>query len=160
LPPGEEIKITRSCEARYLGQSHQITVPVPNVALGPSTTEGLRRNFVDRYRKLYAYDEGEGERLPIEILTWRLKASGPKPDIAFASRAPGSTSGARKPNRNIYLPERGDFGEVPVLDRYALEPNFEIEGPAIVEERESTFVVPGERVLSIDEFSNLIVTRR
>jgi N-methylhydantoinase A len=160
LAPGDHITITRSCEARYVGQSHQIAVPLPDGDLGAATTDHLKRNFVDRYRKLYDYDEGEGDGLPIEILTWRLRASGPKPDIAFFPGSPGSGAGARKPDRRIYLPERDEFAAVPVLDRYGLGAGFKIEGPAIVEERESTLVVPLAHTLSLDEFDNLIVTRR
>jgi N-methylhydantoinase A len=152
--------ITRSCEARYVGQSHQITVPLPAGSLGPSSVDRLRRNFVDRYRKLYAYDEGEGDKLAIEILTWRLKVSGPKPDVAFSLAAASGKDRARKPDRRIYLPERDEFAEVPVLDRYNLVPGFNVEGPAIVEERESTFVVPAGRLLRVDEFGNLIVMRQ
>jgi N-methylhydantoinase A/oxoprolinase/acetone carboxylase beta subunit len=152
--------ITRSCEARYVGQSHQITVPLPAGSLGPSSVDRLRRNFVDRYRKLYAYDEGEGDKLAIEILTWRLKVSGPKPDVAFSLAAASGKDRARKPDRRIYLPERDEFAEGPVLDRYNLGPGFNVEGPAIVEERESTFVVPAGRLLRVDEFGNLIVMRQ
>jgi N-methylhydantoinase A len=159
LSSDRDVTITRSCEARYVGQSHQIAVPVPDGILGPQTSGHVMRNFVDRYRELYEYDEGEGEALPIEVLTWRLKASGPKPDVTFDATQQDSGTVARKPDRRVYLPERDEFAEVPVLNRYALSTGFVTEGPLIVEERESTLVVPLARTLMVDEFKNLIVTR-
>jgi N-methylhydantoinase A len=44
--------------------------------------------------------------------------------------------------REIYLPLRGKYGTVPVYERYSLKPGTRIEGPVVLEERESTFVVP------------------
>jgi N-methylhydantoinase A len=159
LSSDRDVTITRSCEARYVGQSHQIAVPVPDGVLGPQTNVHVMRNFVDGYRELYEYDEGEGEALPIEVLTWRVKASGPKPHVRIEATQHDSDVAARKPDRRIYLPERGEFGKVPVFDRYALGAGFVAEGPLIVEERESTLVVPLARTLMIDDFKNLIVTR-
>jgi N-methylhydantoinase A/oxoprolinase/acetone carboxylase beta subunit len=46
--------------------------------------------------------------------------------------------------------------ETPVYDRYLLQPGSELEGPAIVEERESTVVVPPGRAIVIDDNLNLI----
>jgi N-methylhydantoinase A len=157
LSADSQITITRSCEARYLGQSHQIAISLPSGSLGPQTIAQLMKSFVERYRELYEYDEGEGSGLPIEILTWRLKASGPTPDIAFSINRQSSAS-ALKPDRRIYLPERDDFAQVPVLDRYGLDVGFSIKGPVMVEENESTLVVPLDRTLLVDEFKNLIVT--
>jgi N-methylhydantoinase A len=159
LSSDRDVTITRSCEARYLGQSHHIAVPVPDGILEPQTKVHILRSFVDRYRELYEYDEGEGEALPIEVLTWRLKASGPKPNVTFDTVQQDSGAGVRKPDRRIYLPERGEFGDVPVFNRYALGAGFAAEGPLIVEERESTLVVPLARTLMVDEFGNLIVAR-
>ena len=44
--------------------------------------------------------------------------------------------------RSIYLPLRHKFQPVPVYDRYSLKPGTRIAGPVILEERESTLVVP------------------
>jgi N-methylhydantoinase A len=44
--------------------------------------------------------------------------------------------------REIFLPLRKKFGAVPVYDRYSLKPGARLSGPVILEERESTLVVP------------------
>jgi N-methylhydantoinase A len=44
--------------------------------------------------------------------------------------------------RDVYLPARGKYAPVPVYDRYSLKPGTKLSGPLILEERESTLVVP------------------
>jgi N-methylhydantoinase A len=58
----------------------------------------------------------------------------------------------------VWLPERGDFAEAPVYDRYALARGAEFAGPAIVEERESTLVIGDAPSIRVDDFLNLVVT--
>jgi N-methylhydantoinase A/oxoprolinase/acetone carboxylase beta subunit len=45
-----------------------------------------------------------------------------------------------------------------VYDRYALAPGMQLAGPAIIEERESTSVLPPGSTAAVDEYANLIVT--
>ena len=73
----------------------------------------------------------------------------------------GSRGGARsaapalKGRRKAWSPERGRLLEAPVYDRYALPSGAVIDGPAIVEEREATTIVPDACTLTVDEGLNL-----
>ena len=49
------------------------------------------------------------------------------------------------------------MAETPVYDRYRLGPGAAFDGPAIVEERESTTIVGPDAAVSVDEFRNLHV---
>ena len=53
--------------------------------------------------------------------------------------------------------EEGRFVDCPVLDRYSLQPAATVNGPAIVEERESTVFVGADARCSIDEHLNLVM---
>lgn len=60
--------------------------------------------------------------------------------------------------RPVFFPEAGGFVDCPIYDRYGLAPGAAFDGPAVVEERESTIVVlPGCRA-EVDDFGNLMVT--
>jgi N-methylhydantoinase A/oxoprolinase/acetone carboxylase beta subunit len=63
---------------------------------------------------------------------------------------------AVRETRPAYFPETG-FVETPAYDRYRLFPGAGIAGPAIVEERESTTVIPPGMAAACDEFGNLLV---
>ncbi len=64
---------------------------------------------------------------------------------------------ARKGERRAFSAARGEFVAMTVYDRYRLEPGARLDGPAIVEERESTTVVPDGAVVAVDAYRNLII---
>ena len=74
----------------------------------------------------------------------------------FLWEARGRAGEARKGTRQAWMPEAGGMTEVPVYDRYRLAPGHRFEGPAIIEERESTLVVGPDAHCVMDEQWNLV----
>jgi N-methylhydantoinase A len=149
--------LQRLADMRYVGQGHQVVVPLPEGELGPQHQTAIEANFEHAYRQLY------GRTLtgvPIEGITWRLTAQGQGTSIDFATAHALSTdtSAAERGQRPVYLPETGGFVEVPVYNRYALHPGSSFEGPAVVEERESTVVIGQGGHCRVDTYGNLRVT--
>jgi N-methylhydantoinase A len=151
-----EIQVRRLGEMRYAGQGHEVTVELPNGELGPDDADRLTALYHEEYRRLYGR---EGPDVPLETLTWRLEVVSPRPQIQLDAGylGPRTLSGAHKGKREIYLPEHEDFLDVPVYDRYRLDPGVVFEGPAVVEERESTVVLGPDTEVEIDPARNLIV---
>lgn len=150
----DEITFNRSADMRHLGQGFEISVPVPNGSLDAGTTDGLREAFFDAYQQLF---ERTVRDVPIEALNWRLAASAPVPNIVLNfGGQPIGTGDALKGTRDVHFGETG-FAPCKVYDRYALKPGDRFDGPAVVEERESTTVIgPGAQV-SVDKYHNLII---
>ncbi len=151
-----QMAVLRLAEMRYSGQGYEITVPVPNGPLGNGSIETLRGNFNDTYRKLF---ERHLDDVPIEALTWRTVVTGPQPVIGlhFLMPRPSGDLEGIKSRRQVYFPDAGGFVDCPVYDRYSLREGKTFEGPAIVEERESTTVLgPGARA-RLDSYLNLLV---
>lgn len=154
-----DIEIQRSCEMRYIGQGHEIEVPLPGGRLGPETISSIQQNYNSEYQRLFHRINPGYE---VECLNWRVVARGPKPKLELRRfPADGRALGdAAKGTRPVYFPEYGEFRPCTVYDRYRLFEGASFDGPAIIEERESTTVVgPGGRV-STDEYLNLIVELR
>ena len=152
----EAISHRREADMRYVGQGHEIRVPLPPGALGAAHTAALQAAFEAAYRELY---ERLGPAVPLEILNWRVVSSGPRPSVALSIPAAASSdiAQARKGERLAYFPEAGGFVSTPIYDRYRLAPGMAFAGPAIVEERESTAIVgPGARC-RVDEQWNLVI---
>ncbi|MEO7403633.1 MAG: hypothetical protein ABIU95_08200, partial [Burkholderiales bacterium] len=146
---------TRSADMQYLGQMHDIAVPVPLGELVAHDESKLREAFYDRYREMF---ERVVTLIPVEALTWRSTVSAPAPHLDLAWRPTSGHATARKGERRAYFPELRSHVDVVVYDRYALRPGEERLGPAIIEERESTLVVgPGARLV-VDPYGSLIVT--
>jgi N-methylhydantoinase A len=148
------IDVVRTVDARYLGQGYELTVPVPAGALDGAALQGVRAAFDALYTARYGYSSPAE---PVEVVTWKLSASGGAPRVALAKAAPAPGAVARKPDRRAYFPEAGGWTACAVYDRYALAGGERIAGPAIVEERESTTVLPPGATATVDEYANLIV---
>jgi N-methylhydantoinase A/oxoprolinase/acetone carboxylase beta subunit len=91
-------------------------------------------------------------------VTWKLSAIGGAPRVALAKAAPSTAAGGLTGHRRAYFPETSGWTDCPVYDRYHLAAGQQIAGPAIVEERESTSVLPAATHATVDDYANLIVT--
>jgi N-methylhydantoinase A len=145
----------RSADMRYRKQGYEIRVPLPDGPLGPDRVGEVQAAFERVYTGLYGHTIAN---TPIDVVSWRVVALGPKPELA--SFGGGEAEGeALKTERAVWLPDARRFETVPVYDRYALASGSVIDGPAIVEERESTVVVTTAAKLVLDDDRNLIAER-
>jgi N-methylhydantoinase A len=125
----------RLADMRYIGQGSEITVVLPDVMNEASVKEA----FEAAYKALFA-------RVPpgaaIQFMALRLSVSAPMPGSGGSLELPRHPSAsARKGTRPVFFPDAGKTLATQVWDRYALEPGVAIEGPAVFEENESTFIV-------------------
>ncbi len=155
--PSEDMQFIRSADMRYVGQGFEISVSLPGGEYGQESLEEFRRAFEKEYEGVY---QRLCPEIPIESVNWRLTATGLRPEIPGGSWWPTGLSLAKalKGKRPAYLPVVGKYKEVPVYDRYRLRVGAEIEGPAIVEERESTLVMNGPGRAWVDELGNVVVS--
>ena len=149
----EEITLTRTADMRHVGQGFEIPVAIPGGALSTDSLSGVREAFFDSYHQLF---ERTVRDVPVEAMSWRLAATAPVPNITlnFGGQAVG-TGEKLKGTRQVYFPETG-FTDCQVYDRYAQAAGDTLEGPAVIEERESTTIIgPGGKV-TVDPYLSLI----
>jgi len=117
------------------------------------------------YRSLY---KRTSPGVEVEVISWRVRVAGPPPalELRHEARATGAggggdgggdAAGAIKGERQVYFPETEGFTATPVYDRYRLRPGARFEGPAVVEERESTAVVGPGAAVAVDAGWNLVI---
>jgi len=152
-----EVMLARSADARYVGQGYEVTVPVPLGRLDGAALARVRSTFHEVYASRYGY---ANPAEPVEIVTWKLSAVGGSPRVALAKAGAGSADVRRKAMRRAYFPEARGYADTPVYDRYELAAGTTLTGPAIVEERESTTVLPPGVTATVDEYANLIAETR
>jgi len=127
-------------EMRYAGQGHNVSVSLPWCKVTAATERALLREFERRYRQLY------GHLVPNaapQVVTWRLTGRSRVKNHSFAwGDARVSARPVLRGRRQIWLPLKRRYAPVAVYDRYSLKPGTRISGPVVLEERESTLVVP------------------
>ncbi|MFI7115466.1 hydantoinase/oxoprolinase family protein [Amycolatopsis sp. NPDC049868] len=148
---GARVTHRRIAEMRYSGQGYEIRVPVER----GNWPESLIGAFTETYRTLY---RRTGPDVAIEVLNWRVVSSGPAPEVTVKLAGAEAGGDARKGSRPAWFPAAGGFVDTAVFDRYRLKPGDRVEGPAIVEERESTVVVPPGASCVVGEDASLVVT--
>lgn len=138
-----DIRYTLASDMRYVGQGFEITVDITGADESADRESMLITRFEAAYRQQFARSL---EGVAVESLTWRLTATGAHREYSQDSTgaATTTTSGEIQPDstRLAYFPEWEEHREVSVYSRYSLSVGASGDGPAIIEERESTTVVP------------------
>jgi N-methylhydantoinase A/oxoprolinase/acetone carboxylase beta subunit len=144
---GRRVALERQVDARYVGQSYEITLP-----LSPA----YQREFHRQHARMYGYSNPDR---PMEVVAVRVKAAGltDKPTLPF-----------EKPKR-AWRPRpartgSGRFGGTQVRVSFYrwpdLGPGAESAGPAVVTGAEATAVVPPGCAFRIDGYGNVLIHLR
>jgi N-methylhydantoinase A/oxoprolinase/acetone carboxylase beta subunit len=152
----EAISLERSFDARFAGQLNELSLELPPGQLTDESAGTIEARFNEKYRALYGHIH---ERTPIEVLTWRVVALGEPAPVRLEEHPQSDepSDGARRGSRPAYWGEASAFLDTGVYDRYRLGAGMRVEGPAIVEERECTVLVPPGSVGTVDSYRNLVI---
>ncbi len=139
--PGADVKIERYADLRYIAQTTELTIPVPDGKTGKPAAS-LRQIFEEEHRKTYDYTLPESE---LEIINLRIAARIPALKPAFPERAgnAGKTSRRDTPRRKAYFGKGYGLADTPVLSPEQLRKSTQ-PGPLIVESYDTTIIVPPE----------------
>jgi N-methylhydantoinase A len=153
------VEVTVEAAMRYVGQGYEIDVPVPRAAITTADADAVREAFAATYRRLFGRTE---TGVPLEVVSWRLSVLGPRPAVApGGARSTDAGAAARSPvargTRPACFGQAGAFRDTPVYGREAFLPGSSVDGPALIEERESTVVVPPGARVRCDVHLNLVV---
>ena len=129
-------------DLRYVGQYHEVPLQVGMDDIFSFNLDKIKKEFHREHNRQFGYSlEEEGTEL--EIINVRLRAIGvtDKPN-SFAKMDESdplkNPDFAFKCQRNVYIPELNDFKEIPVFDGDKLTGKYTIEGPAIIEQINTT----------------------
>ena len=151
-----EMRIERTADMRYVGQGHEIRISIPHGRLDPDRLDEIQAGFETEYTRKYTRT---CDGVEIESVHWRVRMSAPEPDPGDVDTASAAAGDAKKGVRGVLFNAEQAPEETPVFDRYRLAAGFCTAGPAIVEEAESTAVVPRGWVMSVEACGNLLLTR-
>jgi N-methylhydantoinase A len=148
----DTVRLERFVDARYPGQVHELTVPVP-AELGDDLAARIEAAFHAEHRRRFTYDRTE---LPVEVLHWRVAASGStgRPP----ARAGQSASAARAswaPTRRVFVD--GAFREVAVQDATVLAAGATVAGPAVLQAPTTTVLLQAGDALRVLEDGTFLI---
>ncbi|WP_446499913.1 hydantoinase/oxoprolinase family protein [Nocardioides alcanivorans] len=155
----EQHAFVRTADLRYFGQAFEVRVAVPEGDLDKAALDEVAERFHAEHRALYGYDFSNDATQQVEWVNLRVSGVGPiqRPDIA---RIEATGQDAARGSRKVCFDPEDGYVETPLLWRTDLAPGAEIEGPAIIEEFGSTVPLHPGFAARIDDFGNIIVTRK
>ena len=142
---------------RYIGQGHEIAVPLEARALELADRERLQELFEREYRVQF------GRIIPdleAEVLSWALNVSTqiePPARVTATSKQTRSESTAR---RHVFDLESGELIDTSVFRRTDLPPGASMAGPALIVEDETTTVVASNWDATVNAVGYLVLERR
>ncbi len=146
----EQVQLNCSFDVRFKGQTSEIRVPVQDGRIHGGTVAALCKSFEAEHEQLYGHRSDADN--PIEVVAVRLVGSAGARGMENALR-PALRPGRMEPSRQAYFD--GDQIDTPVLERSALEQAQ--DGPLLIDEYDSTIVVPPEVHASLDEQGNIVM---
>jgi len=155
--PDAPLTIRRAVDARYIGQGHELTLALPANDLGAGHAEQLRKEFERLYQTMYGVTLGDQE---VELVTWAVAVSSaaeaPEPAPNVSRRA----APAPRARREVYEATLGRMAQFAVYQRDDLAPGNELRGPALIEEAQTTTVVPAGFDAHIEGSGSIVLERR
>jgi N-methylhydantoinase A/oxoprolinase/acetone carboxylase beta subunit len=155
--PADRLLIQRVADCRYLGQGYELRVDVPAGAIDDAWVERVRGDFHDIHEREYSRRFEESD---IEIPNVRVRGIGLMPKLQVPEVDSGELSDdALRHEADAWFRVGGALEAVPTryYDRAALKAGNRLEGPAIVNQYDSTTVIPPGLSAQIDRFGNIVI---
>ncbi len=154
--PRAWLEQTRGAFMRYVGQGHEIFVPLPVRPLDEEDREVVQRAFDEEYARLYRRVIPKAE---VEVLTWALTVSTVAERPGGVGEAPPRPAPAPAGHLRVPELETGEEHDVPLFRRPDLEPGMSMEGPAIIAEDETSTFVPRRFGARVAANRHLVIER-
>jgi N-methylhydantoinase A len=153
----EDTLIELACDARYVGQYHELTVPwLPDEAAA-GDLGGVAKRFCEAHDRLYGYAVPDG---PLELINVRAVALGRTAKPRFPQVPPGESRSARRGRRPMWMADEQAARIVDIYDGEALGSGAQLDGPAAIELPTTTVVLPVGWRLETDRQGSFVLERR
>ena len=147
---GAAVRIERSADCRYQGQSFELTVPV-------TADVRLEEAFGREHERTYGHRAGPDE--PVEIVSLRVVGQGlaDRPRVFYRPGTPQTptAAAAAAASRRVYFGPQAGWIVTPILSRADLATPR--AGPAVIEEYDASCVVPPGARAGLDAWGNIVM---
>jgi len=147
----EKIMYERTLMMRFIGQGAETDLPIEPKPFHQWEKKQIRELFDEAYQRLYGRTYPE---TPVEFVTFKVRASLPQREFRIPPlRQTGNKlTDCVKGERPAFSLLRKAYIPFTVYDRFKLFPGAALEGPAIIEEKESTIVIGEDASARVDEY--------
>lgn len=152
----QDLRIRRIGAFRFMGQVWEIDLEIDDAVLTPDDARVLSERFVERYEQIY----GSGtawKGSPVVLLDYEIIATVPSSLAHFAPWAAGIPRPQARTRREVYDPMTRGPLDIAIYDDADIGVDARIAGPALIDGKDTTMLVPAGFVAQRDGFGNLLV---
>lgn len=148
----------KSIDMRYKGQFHEVELQISEAEVSDEGIKHIVEDFHKKHEELYAYRDV----VETELINLRLAAYGRVVKPKRKTMAQKSTEASKyiKGSRDVFFEEKFGFVPTSIYDGDQMEAGNIVEGPAIIEQRTTTVVVPPDARLEVTEYGDYLMTLR
>jgi N-methylhydantoinase A len=150
---GAMVELFRRLDMRYLGQSYELSIPAQGGSMTAATIATLTNDFHRSHEQAYGYARKDEK---VEVVNLRLVAFGKLPRSEIAGKWPSQG----KPPRPVYHRSvffEGQLHRTPIFQREQLLQGLPLAGPVIIEQLDSTTVVPPACRAVVEPGGNILI---
>ena len=140
---------------RYVGQRHELQVPLAGGRASAEAFDRARLDFDRLHRSTFEHDRPAD---PVELRGIAVTATVDRPVPVLRHQGTESVSASLRDRRQVLLTGEAAPTEVPVYDRISIAPGLTIDGPAILESADATVVVYPAQTALVHETGSLLIT--
>lgn len=147
----EEIALERKLDLRYEGQGYELTI---DVDAGTPDLDRIAAAFDDSHESRFGHRSDE----PTELVNYRVASVIEVADLDIETDGTDASDGVGpREHRDVYYPSADEYVRTPVYDRGTLPVGHRLDGPAVLEQLDTTTVVEPSHALRVDDSRNVIV---
>ena len=151
---GKARQLQYSVDMRYVGQNHELTVPLPSGRISPKSLAEAVASFHQEHNKQFGYCSPDDA---VHVVSCRVVATGLATRVTTVPPAVREGRAAPRETRPVYFETEAAWVDCPVYWRDDLSPGAALEGPAIVEQLDATTVMYPDDVARVDACGNIMI---
>jgi N-methylhydantoinase A len=157
--PPEAVQLEWVGEFRFHGQVYEVPMPLPDRPLEEGDGADLAAEFPAHYERIYGPGTAwKSSKVFLLTLSLIAKAARPKPTMTKLPEPEADAAAAVVGTRSVYSAALDAYEDVPVYLEDRFEPGMRADGPGIVDQRDTTIVVPRGWAVARDGFRNFVLT--
>jgi N-methylhydantoinase A len=159
--PQDQREYVLRLDCRYAKQYHEVAMEAPLDAVAAGDGDTIKNLFHGEHNRLYGYSlEDVGTH--VEIINVRVQCIGvtDKPEYSEEAYAGSDPAAAQKGERKIIVPETAEWATVPVYDGHNTKYGYQIKGPAIIEQENTSILVTASYDCVCDKYGSFAVYQK
>lgn len=159
----KQIVVKRICDCRYAGQGYELRVDAPGGEINEEWIETVIQSFHETHEREYASQFPDQEVVVINIRVvgiGLIQKIGDKPVESSHHNISSLRQNAAKHTVYFWVDDKLEKFDTPFYNRNDISTGTKLAGPAVIQQKDSTTVLPPKTIATFDTYGNIVIDMR